>query len=76
MNDTERDRQGLVRIKQILKLIGGWPILESYWNAGNFDWKEATSTLRKNGINFELFIKMSVEKDKDKSNRNILYVSG
>lgn len=77
MNDTARDREGVTKIKEIFKQIGGWPILETYWSASSFDWKQATSTLRRNGINFELFIKMSVDRDidRDKSDMNILYVS-
>lgn len=62
MNDTARERRGLTRIKQIFKEMGGWPILESYWNAADFDWKRATHKLRRVGINFDLFLKLSVEK--------------
>lgn len=74
MNTTAREKQGLVEIKQILKNIGGWPILESYWS-GRLDFTEATHKLRKIGINFDLFIKLSVEKDKTDPNSHILVVS-
>lgn len=75
MNVTARNRNGLNRMKSIFKQMGGWPLLESYWSQGRFkNWMAATHELRKMGINFKLFIDVSVEQHPDYKDKYIVVV--
>ncbi|XP_057661245.1 neprilysin-2-like [Diorhabda carinulata] len=64
MNETAIARRGLKKVKEILKLIGGWPTLEGYnWDQKRFDWMESLHKLRQYGLNFDVFFRITVEKD-------------
>ncbi|KAF5287391.1 hypothetical protein FQA39_LY15929 [Lamprigera yunnana] len=51
MNVTEIDGSGRNVTKNILKKLGGWPVLEGKsWKEENFDWKHSMYQFRKVGI--------------------------
>lgn len=75
MNVTTRNRNGLGKMKSIFKQMGGWPLQESYWSQGRFkNWRVATHELRKLGINFRLFIDVSVEQHPNHNDKYIVVV--
>lgn len=76
MNESAIDSQGLNRIKEIFKQIGGWPSLDGYnWSEDDFDWKKAVYKLRQIGVNFQFFFMLSIGQDEEDPSKNILYVS-
>ncbi|XP_063909938.1 neprilysin-2-like [Zophobas morio] len=73
MNESAIEAEGLKRMKQIFKQIGGWPTLNgNNWRKDLFNWKDAVYKLRQLGINFESFLILSVQRDKADPNRYIL----
>jgi membrane metallo-endopeptidase-like protein 1 len=73
MNESAIEAEGLERMKQIFKQIGGWPTLNgNNWRKDLFNWKDAVYKLRQVGINFEFFLILSVQRDKAHSDRHIL----
>lgn len=62
-------------MKSIFKQMGGWPLQEGYWSQGRFkNWMTATHELRKMGINFKLFIDVSVEQHPSQKDKYIVVV--
>lgn len=55
---------------QILEKLGGWPILQSNWNASNFDWLYLTAQLRL--YNNDIFISEWVGPDIKNSDQYII----
>lgn len=75
MNETAIEAEGLKRIKQIFKQIGGWPSLNrNNWRKDLFSWKDAVYKLRGMGINFEYFFILALQRDKIHSDKYILNV--
>ncbi|KAJ8929161.1 hypothetical protein NQ314_018185, partial [Rhamnusium bicolor] len=73
MNETAIEAEGLKKIKQIFKQIGGWPTLDgNNWRKSEFDWKEAVHKLRRLGVNFDFFFSITVDRDKKNDSRYIL----
>ncbi|KAK9871304.1 hypothetical protein WA026_011572 [Henosepilachna vigintioctopunctata] len=76
MNESSIEAEGLKWMKQIFKRLGGWPTLEGDdWQEEDFDWKKAVHKLRQMGLNFEFFIRLSVERDKKEPAKYILQLS-
>lgn len=81
LNETAIAREGLEKIKQIFELIGGWPTLKGYnWKEETFDWTEALHKLRELGLNFDVFFRITVDRDQGgeratRGSRYILQVS-
>lgn len=76
MNESTIQMDGLKRIKQIFKQIGGWPTLDgNNWRESQFDWKRSLYRLRRVGINFEIFFTIYLDKDKTDPNKYVLNVS-
>lgn len=76
MNKTLIEADGLTTIKEILKEMGGWPVLEGdMWNEGEFDWRRSVYKFRKTGYSVDYFIDFSVGIDLKNSTRRIIDVS-
>lgn len=76
MNETAIELEGLKKLKQIFEQIGGWPTLEgNNWNEEDFDWMKALHKLREIGVNFDVFFRVSIDRDKRNISRHILGVS-
>lgn len=74
----QTEKLGLGPIKEILKSIGGWPVLEGdKWNKSKFTWMDIMYKLivpdKVVGVNY--FMELSVERDIKDFISNILYVS-
>jgi len=73
MNKAAIEREGLTTIKDIIKDLGGWPVLDGdNWNDGDFDWKKTTYTFRQKGYSVDNLIDFTVNIDlKNSTKRNI-----
>ncbi|CAH1113439.1 unnamed protein product [Psylliodes chrysocephalus] len=77
LNETAIAREGLEKIKQIFELIGGWPTLKGYnWKEETFDWTEALHKLRELGLNFDVFFRITVDRDQggERATRGSRYI--
>ncbi|EEB19488.1 endothelin-converting enzyme, putative [Pediculus humanus corporis] len=64
MNKTGIANRGHTPILDILKKLGGWPVLEGQsWNPGTFDWKETVYKFRDYGYSVDYFIDFSIGVD-------------
>lgn len=61
MNETEIENDHLNTIKEVIRDLGGWPVVEGpSWNDRNFDWIQATYRLRQYGYPFSVFLGLTV----------------
>ena len=68
--------KGLEPIQQILKKLGGWPVLEGdAWDPSAFTWKDSVYRFRKHGYSVDYFIDFSVTTDVKNSTYRIIDVS-
>ncbi|XP_078040555.1 M13 family metallopeptidase neprilysin 2 isoform X2 [Augochlora pura] len=73
MNKTLIEKRGLQPLLNILKKLGGWPLLEGEnWNETEFDWKESVYRFRKTGYSINCFIDFSIGVDLKNSTRRII----
>ncbi|KAF5269286.1 hypothetical protein FQR65_LT02587 [Abscondita terminalis] len=73
MNTSKIEEQDLKNAHQLLKKLGGWPIVEgNKWNESKFEWTQLLIKLRQNGLDHTHFIKMEVVPD-DKNITNLFY---
>lgn len=76
MNKSLIEADGLTTIKEILKQLGGWPVLEGdKWSEGDFDWRQSVYKFRKAGYSVDYFIDFSVGIDLKNSTQRIIDVS-
>lgn len=76
MNKTLIEKDGLTTIREILKELGGWPVLEGpSWSDGEFDWRQSVYKFRKVGYSVDYFMDFSVGVDVKNSTRRIIDVS-
>lgn len=76
MNETVVEMEGLRKMKDILRDIAGWPILEgNNWVENEFDWKRITQKLRKIGCCFEFFITIKMDVSKINPGNHMIHVS-
>lgn len=58
------EKQGLGPIKEMLKKLGGWPVLEGEsWNESEFTWKDSVYKFRTAGYSVDYFIDFSISTD-------------
>ncbi|XP_022900522.1 neprilysin-2-like [Onthophagus taurus] len=72
MNVTGTDSDGVTILKDSLKEMGGWPILDVNWKSGDFEWKRATQKLRRIGYTFDLFLGVNVVVDQADEEKHIV----
>lgn len=62
---TEKiEKVGLGPIKEMLKSLGGWPVLEGEkWDDAGFTWKDSVYKFRVAGYSVDYFIDFSVSTD-------------
>lgn len=76
MNKSLIEADGLDTINDILKQLGGWPVLEGdRWSEGDFDWRQSVYNFRKAGYSVDYFIDFSVGIDLKNSTKRIIDVS-
>jgi neprilysin len=70
MNYNVIEKRGIEPLKELLKSLGGWPLLDRNWNEKDFDWLELVANLRK--YNNDILIVEYVSADIQNSNQNII----
>lgn len=76
MFTAQIEEVGLTKIKQILKDLGGWPVLEGdAWDEASFSWKDNTYKFKDYGYSVDYFIDFSVTIDVKNSTARIIDVS-
>ncbi|GLH05802.1 Neprilysin-2 [Gryllus bimaculatus] len=73
MNKTLIESRGLEPLQDILRELGGWPVVDGpSWPVGEFDWRESVYKFRKMGYSVDYFMDFSVATDaKNSSYRSI-----
>lgn len=68
--------QGIEPIKQILKTIGGWPLLEAdNWNETKFTLTDSTYKLKTKGYIVNCLFQIGVDVDPKNNTKYVIYVS-
>lgn len=58
------EKKGLGPIKEMLRSLGGWPVLEGdKWNDAAFTWKDSVYKFRNAGYSVDYFIDFSISTD-------------
>lgn len=64
MSTEKIEKEGLGPIKEMLKSLGGWPVLEAEkWNDAEFTWKDSVYKFRVAGYSVDYFIDFSISTD-------------
>ena len=60
---------------EVIKLLGGWPVLDgNTWQDKVFDWKQAVYKRRNYGFSVEPFFALGIEMDSKNNNKKVIYV--
>lgn len=70
MNSDLLEKRGLEPLHDLLKSLGGWPVLDTNWNASQFNWLELAAKLRL--YNNDVFLMQWVGPDIKNSQDNII----
>ncbi|XP_035217910.1 neprilysin-2-like [Stegodyphus dumicola] len=66
------ERDGSEPLKEILRDLGGWPVVEgSNWNETSFDWMDTVSLMSRMGYSHNILMRLSVGKD-DRNNTALI----
>lgn len=70
------EKQGLEPLKEILKELGGWPVLEGEdWKDNNFNWTNIITKHRQIGEIIFYFIELKIGNDEDNNTRSMIQVT-
>ncbi|XP_021947553.1 neprilysin-2 isoform X2 [Folsomia candida] len=72
MNKSLIESLGVKPMNEILKKLGGWPLLEPNWDPTTFTWIESVYRFRKLGYSNDYFIDFSVTTDVKNSTYRII----
>ncbi|KAJ3654450.1 hypothetical protein Zmor_013639 [Zophobas morio] len=75
MNKKQIEEEGLTYLKNEFKNLGGWPVVEPYWNEKNFDWTSLLSRLRE-GEWISSFFFYANERIDHKNSSRLIYSIG
>lgn len=75
MNETAIEENGLKTIRNVLKKLGGWPVLEGdAWQEATFDWKQTVYTSKKLGYPFNHFFTFMIGRDLKNSTKQVIKI--
>ena len=73
MNKERIEANGFIPLKNVLKKLGGWPLLEgTSWDQDGFKWFEMVYKFRDNGYSVDYMVDFSVTTDLKNSSYRIL----
>jgi len=76
MNQKKIEEKGLTPLKNILKKLGGWPLLEGdSWNQEGFTWYNMVYNFSKEGLDVDHLVHFFVELDPRNSSLRTLFLS-
>ncbi|KAJ6217838.1 hypothetical protein RDWZM_008995 [Blomia tropicalis] len=75
MNLGAIEKLGMEPLKNSLKELGGWPVIEGEsWDEETFDWINVTEKIRSNGFKPDMFVNFKVIADVMNNTRNMIFV--
>ncbi|BET02258.1 Peptidase family M13 [Nesidiocoris tenuis] len=75
MNESEIERIGSTPVKQLLKKLGGWPLLEgSSWDMGSFSWLKTVYDFRKEGFSVDYLIDFAISIDSKNNSLRVIEI--
>lgn len=70
------EKIGLGPMKEMLKSLGGWPLLEAEnWNESNFNWMDSLNSFKEIGWNMNFLFKLTITPDWKNNSKAAIYVS-
>ncbi|KAB0797723.1 hypothetical protein PPYR_08716 [Photinus pyralis] len=73
MNTSAIEADGINTVKEIIKDLGGWPVVEGKaWKEHEFDWQWSVFKFRKHGLGTDNFISFNLFPDFKNSSRRML----
>ncbi|KAF4525127.1 hypothetical protein B566_EDAN005069 [Ephemera danica] len=73
MNKSIIEERGLQPAKEILKKLGGWPVLEGReWDVGAFSWLQSVYKFREAGFSVDYFLDFSITTDLKNSTKRVI----
>ena len=72
MDEERIERNGLQPLQDMLKNLGGWPVLEENWDETSFSWIDSTYKFRRNGYSTDYLIDFSVVTDSKNSSWRLI----
>ena len=75
MNLGAIEKLGMEPLKNSLKELGGWPVIEGEsWDEETFDWINVTEKISSNGFKPDMFVNFKVIADVMNNTRNMIFV--
>ncbi|KFM63751.1 Membrane metallo-endopeptidase-like 1, partial [Stegodyphus mimosarum] len=75
MDEKSIENEDSNPLRNVLKYLGGWPILEEEkWDKSSFDWIDTLIKMRNLGYNHNIFMGLSVKVDQRNKSSNILWL--
>ena len=76
MNLSAIEKLGTEPLKNSLKDLGGWPVVDGEaWDENTFDWINVTEKIRSNGFKPDMFVNFKVIADVMNNTKNMIFVS-
>ena len=75
MDEEKIERTGLGPLLEMLKTLGGWPVLSSPdnpWDETTFDWMETVYTFRRHGYSTDYLVDFSIVTDSKNSSWRVI----
>lgn len=77
MNKTRAEEIGLATMKDYLRELGGWPVVDgSNWNQRDFDWKKTEYKLRHLGFEYGYLFDLEMSPDAKNTSNYMIKVCG
>lgn len=75
LNETIIEDRGMKPLADLLKELGGWPVVEGdSWSEDDFNWIETVKKFRRMGLETQSIFSLYIDTDLRNSSRRILYV--
>uniref|UniRef100_A0A146LYT5 Neprilysin-2 n=1 Tax=Lygus hesperus TaxID=30085 RepID=A0A146LYT5_LYGHE len=73
MNESHIEEVGAEPVKQLLKKMGGWPVIEGdSWDMGSFSWLNTVYNYRKEGFSVDYLIDFAVSTDSKNNSARVI----
>jgi len=70
------EKIGLGPMKEMLKSLGGWPLLETEnWNESKFTWMDSLNSFKEMGLKINYLLKLTITPDFKNRTKAAIFVS-
>ncbi|KAJ8664426.1 hypothetical protein QAD02_006088, partial [Eretmocerus hayati] len=76
MDEAQIEKDSQRELIEVMKKLGGWPVLENSWDASKFEWTKTVYGLREAGLPYNTIINIDYMPDLQNKNSRVLYLSG